>query len=148
MMKTYHGSCHCGFVTFDVDADIDHVRVCDCSICHKRGALLFRVPNDALRPITRLDQMTQYEWGSKTAKDYFCPKCGILPFRRPSVPTALELQTGSKMFYGWAVNTRCLDGFDPKTVRIEAIVRADVPIEDVVASAKVNPVEEGRKPKG
>lgn len=148
MMKTYHGSCHCGFVTFDVDADIDHVRICDCSICHKRGALLFRVPNDALRPITPLDQMTLYEGGSKTAKDYFCPKCGILPFRRASVPTAQELKAESKMFYGWAVKTRCLDGFDPKSLRVEAFVRADVPIDDVIASAKVYPVEDGRTPRG
>lgn len=146
MMKTYQGSCHCGFVRFEVDADIDHVRVCDCSICHKRGALLFRVPNDAVRLITPLSEMALYKWGSETAEDYFCPKCGILPFRRPSVPTEQELQSGSKMFYGWAVNTRCLDGFDPSTVAIDKIERAGVPIDDVIASAEVNPVEDGRKP--
>ena len=147
-MKTYQGSCHCGFVTFEVDADIQHVRVCDCSICHKRGALLFRVPNDALHLITPLDQMTLYKWGSETAEDYFCPNCGILPFRRPSVPTVKELNTDSKMFYGWAINTRCLDDFDTQSVPIDQIVRADVPIEEVIASAKINPVDEGRKPKG
>jgi len=144
MLKTYQGSCHCGFVRFEVDADIKHVRVCDCTICHKRGALLYRVPNDALRPITPLEDMTLYLWGSKTAKDYFCPQCGILPFRRPSVPTIKELQTDSKMFYGWAVNTRCLDDFDPASVETDQIVRRDVPIEEVIASAAVNPVDEQR----
>ncbi len=31
--------------------------------------------------------------GSKTAKDFFCPTCGILPFRRPSDPTYNEILT-------------------------------------------------------
>ena len=30
-------------VKFEVDADLDHVRVCDCSICRRRGALNHRV---------------------------------------------------------------------------------------------------------
>jgi hypothetical protein len=33
MKQTYRGRCHCGKVRFEVDADLDHVRVCDCSIC-------------------------------------------------------------------------------------------------------------------
>src|SRR6185436_15886284 len=32
MKTTYRGSCHCGRVRFEVSADLDHVRVCDCSI--------------------------------------------------------------------------------------------------------------------
>ena len=31
MKQTYQGSCHCGTVRFEVEADLDHVRVCDCS---------------------------------------------------------------------------------------------------------------------
>lgn len=143
-MSTYQGSCHCGFVRFEVEAEITHVRVCDCTICHKRGALLFRVPNEALRLMTPLEDMTLYQWGSKTAKDYFCPHCGILPFRRPSVPTIKELNTDSTMFYGWAINTRCLDDFDPAGVKTDQIVRRDVPIEEVIESAAVNPVDEMR----
>ena len=42
-MTTYRGSCHCGKVRFEVDAEIDHVRSCDCSICRRRGALNYRV---------------------------------------------------------------------------------------------------------
>ena len=37
------GSCHCGKVRFVVTAEIDHVRVCDCSMCRKQGALNFRI---------------------------------------------------------------------------------------------------------
>jgi hypothetical protein len=99
--QTYQGSCHCGRVRFEVDADIDHVRVCDCTVCRKRGALNFRVADEDLRPLTPFEDMTLYQWHTKTAKDYFCPACGILPFRRPR--TAKNI---------WAVNVRCLDGLD------------------------------------
>jgi hypothetical protein len=41
-LQTYAGSCHCGAVRFEVDLELDHVRVWDCSICRKRGALNHR----------------------------------------------------------------------------------------------------------
>ncbi|HAK52776.1 MAG TPA: hypothetical protein DCM54_12865 [Gammaproteobacteria bacterium] len=109
-MKTYHGSCHCGAVQFEVDLELDHVRVCDCSLCRKRGALNYRVEEAQIRVLTPLDEMTLYQWNTKTAKDYFCPRCGILPFHRPR--TAPDLRT---------VNVRCLDGID-----VDAIPRQSV----------------------
>jgi hypothetical protein len=39
MTKTYQGSCHCGRVTFELDADLTHVIDCNCSLCGRRGAL-------------------------------------------------------------------------------------------------------------
>ncbi len=94
MMKTYAGSCHCGAVRFEINADIDHVRACDCSICAKRGALIHRVAPDAFRLLTPLEELSVYRWGSLTAADYFCSVCGILPFRKPSHPTAEERAAG------------------------------------------------------
>ncbi|MBM3563151.1 MAG: GFA family protein [Alphaproteobacteria bacterium] len=112
MRRTYNGSCHCGKVRFEVTADIDHVRVCDCSICRKRGALNFRVEEADLSLTTPLEELSSYQWGTRTAKDYFCPTCGILPFRRPRHTTAAELGGGTKPFTGWAINIRCLDDVD------------------------------------
>ena len=120
-MPTYRGSCHCGRVRFEVDAEIDHVRVCDCSICHRRGALNFRVPRAALRLLGPWEELSIYEWGTKTAKDYFCPVCGILPFRRPGDPAPHELKEGVLPFDGWAVNVRCLDGVDVDALPIKKI---------------------------
>jgi hypothetical protein len=120
-MTTYQGSCHCGRVRFEVDADIDHVRECDCSVCRRRGALNFRVPSDALRLLTPWDELTLYQWGSRTAKDFFCSTCGILPFRRPSDPTPQELLEGVEPFDGWAVNVRCLEGVDVASLPIKRI---------------------------
>ena len=110
MKKTYTGSCHCGDVSFEVDMDLDHVRVCDCTLCRKRGALNFRVEDADMRLLTPLEDMTLYQWHTGVAKDYFCPKCGMLPFRRPR--TAPDL---------WTVNVRCLDGVDLASLPIDYV---------------------------
>lgn len=117
----YRGSCHCGNVRFEVEADIDHLRSCDCSICSRRGALNFRVPKENLRLLTPWEDLTLYQWGTKTAKDYFCSTCGILPFRRPSAPTPQELREGVQPFDGWTINVRCLEGVDLDALPIRRI---------------------------
>ena len=106
-MRTHKGSCHCGRIRFEVDADLDHVRSCDCTVCRRRGALIHRVEKDKLRLLVPWESMTLYQWRSRTARDYFCPKCGILPFRRPADPTPQELLDGVQPFDGWGVNVRC-----------------------------------------
>ncbi|MBI1209975.1 MAG: GFA family protein [Alphaproteobacteria bacterium] len=120
-MKTYTGSCHCGHVRFEVDMDLTHVRSCDCSICRKRGALIHRVENDQLRILTPLSDLTLYQWHSRTAEDYFCPICGILPFRRPRQLTPEEKAQGLPEFSGWAVNVRCLDDVDLDAVQVRRV---------------------------
>ena len=121
VMITHRGSCHCGRVRFEVDADIDHVRSCDCSVCRRRGALNFRVPKQNLRLLTPWEDLTLYQWGSRTARDYFCATCGILPFRRPSDPTSRELAEGVPPFDGWAVNVRCLEDVDVEALPVRKI---------------------------
>lgn len=124
--NTYQGSCHCGKVRFEIAAHIDHLRSCDCSVCKKRGALNFRVTREALNLLTPWQDLALYQWGSKTAKDYFCPACGILPFRRPSDPTQQELLNGVEPFDGWAINVRCIEGFDLDSVPIRQIRGSEI----------------------
>ena len=126
-MPSYQGSCHCGQVRYTVQIDdLDHVRVCDCSICAKRGALNFRVPRENLELHTPWNALTLYQWGSETAEDYFCSTCGILPFRRPSDPTPGELDQGAEPFDGWAINVRCLDGVDFTSLPIRHIAGSKI----------------------
>ncbi len=106
-MQTYRGGCHCGKLRFEADLELDHVRVCDCSICKKRGALLHRVDASNFRLLTPLDDASLYRWHTRTAKDYFCPVCGVLPFRRPRTAP-----------HQWSVNVRCLDGVDPASIPV------------------------------
>ena len=112
MLRKYSGSCHCGLVQFEVEANIDSVRVCNCSICEKRGALIYRVDDDKFKLISDLSALSTYQWHTKTATDYFCPKCGILPFRKPRALTQKEKASGMKSFDGWSVNVRCLQGIN------------------------------------
>jgi hypothetical protein len=107
MSKTYKGSCHCGNIKFEIDSDLAAVRSCDCSICVRRGALNHRVEESQFRllkpaPSSLEDGthgLTVYQFNLRIAKDYFCPVCGISPFRRP--------RTAPQQ---WSVNVRCLEG--------------------------------------
>jgi hypothetical protein len=110
MKRTYRGSCHCGKVAFEVNAELDHVRVCDCSICRRRGALNFRVSETDFRLLTPLDELSVYEWNTKLAKDYFCPVCGILPFRRPRTEPDK-----------WTINVRCLEDIDLESIPVQPV---------------------------
>jgi hypothetical protein len=108
-------------VRFEIEAEIDHVRSCDCSICRKRGALNHRIPKENLRLLTPWEDLVLYQWGSRTARDFFCPTCGIQPFRRPSDPTPAEIREGTQPFAGWAVNVRCLEGVDLDAIPVKKI---------------------------
>ena len=69
MWRTYQGSCHCGQVGFEIDAELDHVRVCDCSICRRRGALLHRVERENFRLKTPLEAMSLYTFHTHAARE-------------------------------------------------------------------------------
>jgi hypothetical protein len=121
VLRTYRGSCHCGRVRFEVDLELDHVRACDCSICRRRGALIHRVEPERLRLLTPLADLTLYQWHTRTAEDYFCPTCGILPFRRPSQRTPREIAEGVPEFSGWGINVRCLDDVELDGIPVRRI---------------------------
>lgn len=127
-LRTYQGSCHCGACRFETDLALDHVRSCDCSVCRRRGALMHRVPDSALRLHTPLDALRVYTWGTGTARDYFCPHCGILPFRRPRALTEAEAAQGMTPFNGWAINVRCLEGVDLDALTVQRIAGAALPL--------------------
>jgi hypothetical protein len=115
-MTLYLGSCHCGRVRFEVQTVLDHVRVCDCSICRRRGALIHRVEESDFKLLTPLEDLSTYRFHTHQATDYFCPRCGVLPFRRPR--TAPHL---------WAVNVRCLEGADLDAIPIERVHGSRLP---------------------
>jgi hypothetical protein len=114
--RRYRGSCHCGRVRFEVDAELDHVRVGDCSICRRRGALNFRLEPEDFHLITPLEDLRLYTFHTHTARDYFCPVCGVLPFRRPR--TAPDK---------WTINVRCLEGVDLDLIPVRRLRCSELP---------------------
>lgn len=101
MSHTHRGSCHCGRVTFELDADLKRVIDCNCSLCRRRGALWHPATDAELRVLTGEADLALYQFNTRTAKHYFCRHCGIHPFIRPRLDPSR-----------WAVNVRCLDGVD------------------------------------
>jgi hypothetical protein len=142
-MTVYAGACHCGAIRFDVEAEIDHVRICDCSVCAMRGGLMFRVREDALRLKTPPAGLSTYRWGSRTATDYFCPTCGVLPFRRPSRPTPEEAASGVEPFDGWSINTRCLEGFSPQRLPVVRVCGSRLRVERDQGRLRASPGRNG-----
>ena len=102
MPRTLTGACHCGRVTFEVDADPTWRVDCNCSLCYMRGALWHGVADANLRILTGENELQLYEFNTRTAKHYFCRHCGIHPFTRPRLDPSR-----------WAVNLRCVEGVDP-----------------------------------
>lgn len=110
-MPIYRGTCHCGAVQFQIDAEITDIYTCDCSLCAKKNALMTTVPEDKFTLLAGADKLTLYQWNTKIARHYFCGVCGIYPFhRKRAMPN----------HYG--INVRCLEEFDADAA---AIRRAD-----------------------
>ena len=100
-MTTYDGGCHCGRVRFRVRASLDRVTYCNCSMCSKKGFLHLIVPPEQFELLSGKDNLTAYEFNTRTAKHTFCKTCGIHAFYVPrSDPDKID------------VNVRCIDDID------------------------------------
>jgi len=111
-MTLHKGSCHCGSVTFVVEApdDLD-LHDCNCSICCMTGYQHLIVKASAFTLISGNDDLTCYTFNTGKAKHYFCRHCGIKSFYVPrSNPD------------GYSVNARCLD---PATIRSSTLTKFD-----------------------
>jgi len=112
MHQTKKGSCHCGAVEFEVELEngFEDIRRCNCSLCRRKGAVIASVPLAKLRVTKGSDNLTLYQWNTKTAKHYFCKTCGIYTHhQRRSRPD----------LFGF--NVACIEGVDPFAFR-------DVPV--------------------
>ena len=107
---THKGSCHCGRVAFEVDGEPAKVLACNCSICSRKGSLLWFVPRDQLRLLTPDENASTYLFNKHLIKHRFCPICGIHPYGEGVDPA------GNRMA---AVNVRCLEDIDLAALSIE-----------------------------
>jgi len=113
-LRTWHGSCHCGRVLFEVDTVLDRVAICNCSICSRRNAVMHRVSAERFRLIQGRGALTFYEFATHTAKHWFCGTCGIYTFHRPRVAPDC-----------YTVNVFCLEGVDRDLVAGLEVQRFD-----------------------
>lgn len=105
----YTGSCHCGRVAFEVGGDISEALSCNCSMCSRKGSLLWFVPRDQLRLLTPDQDVATDLVNKHVIKHRFCANCGIHPFGEGTDIA------GKRMA---AVNIRCLENLDLSSIPV------------------------------
>ena len=105
----YKGSCHCGNMKFEVEGDLTEVVACNCSICSRKGALLWSVPRDALRLLGSGQGVGRYTFNTRTVEHLFCQTCGMHPFAE---------DVGSQEGRSAYVNVLCLDGIEADSLPV------------------------------
>lgn len=81
-MKTYRGSCHCGYVEFEIRTALTRVSECNCSICGRKGYLRHMVSPDRFRLVRGDDALATYQFGTGRALH---PNAGLQAGIRSSI---------------------------------------------------------------
>lgn len=79
MTETFDAACHCGTVQFRVTlaGGLASARRCTCSYCTMRGAVAVSAALDGIAFVAGEDNLTLYQFGTRTARHFFCRTCGI-----------------------------------------------------------------------
>lgn len=105
----HQGSCHCGRVTFEVEGEINTALSCNCSMCQRKGSLLWFAPRTAFRLLTPEADVSTYLFNKHKIKHHFCAHCGIAPYAEATNPAGEPMA---------AINIRCIEGIDLSAVPV------------------------------
>lgn len=109
----FEGSCHCGAVTFRVDADAPSEAIsCNCSHCRRKGLLLAFLPAESFTLTAGAASLTEYLFNKHKIRHRFCAICGCQTHAEGTAPG------GARMA---AVNLRCVPGIDLDALKIEKV---------------------------
>ena len=106
-MTTHTGSCHCGAVRYEFDADLHEGLQCNCSHCHRKGFVLAFIPKEDFRLISGEGAQSEYFFNKKAIRHLFCRTCGVQSYAEGIA------------FPQMAINLRCVDGVDLETLPIK-----------------------------
>jgi len=111
-MDIYKGHCHCGAVTFTVEADLEKSITCNCSRCEALGLILTFVPAAQFTLLSGEENLTKYHFNKKTIDHLFCATCGVESFARATNKAGVATV---------AINIRCLDNVDLSALKPTAV---------------------------
>ena len=103
----HQGSCHCGRIAYEIEADIEQVMECNCSHCSRKGYLLWFVPRAQFQLQSPESALATYTFNKHVIQHHFCPKCGCAPF-------GFGVSNGAEMA---AINVRCLEDVPLATIK-------------------------------
>ncbi len=106
----YKGSCHCGKVAFEAEGDLQGAMACNCSMCSRRGSLLWFIPRDKLQLSTDDAAASTYTFNKHVIEHRFCPTCGIHVYGEGVDPKGNRTA---------AINIRCLEGIDLESIPVK-----------------------------
>ncbi|HMN78910.1 MAG TPA: GFA family protein [Burkholderiaceae bacterium] len=106
----HRGSCHCGKVAFEVEGEIGGALACNCSICARKGSLLWFVPRTSLTLLTPEESASTYMFNKHVIEHRFCPTCGMHPYAVGVDPTGKPMA---------AINLRCVEDLDLATIPVQ-----------------------------
>jgi len=106
----YRGSCHCGQVAFEVEGEVKGGLACNCSMCQRKGSLLWFVPREQFRLLTPEDAARTYTFNKHHIRHRFCAACGIHPYAEATDPKGKPMA---------AVNLRCLESIELASIPVK-----------------------------
>ena len=77
--------CHCGSIEAEInlEANLEKILRCNCSICKRKGAIMSMVKNDDFKITKGAEKLKLYQFHTKVAKHFFCTICGIYTHHNP-----------------------------------------------------------------
>ena len=104
------GSCHCGRIRFEAEGTIEQAMSCNCSICSRKGSLMWFIPRSSLKLLTPDSAANTYTFNKHVIKHRFCPTCGIHPYGEGKDRSGNDIA---------AVNIRCIEGLDLSKIEVQ-----------------------------
>lgn len=111
------GSCHCGAVKQEIDADIpEKLTSCNCSICRRHGSLFAYFPPEKVKITYAPDAVRKYSWGDKGLAFVSCATCNCLSHWESLDPNFTDRM---------GVSARLFDNIDISKIRVRRFDGAD-----------------------
>jgi hypothetical protein len=114
------GRCHCGAMSFEIDAEIPPALTrCTCSFCAKRGALLAYYAPEVFRASAQDGADGVYRWNTALVAHHFCTRCGVAAYS--DSPAFGRDGSWDQVTRRIGVNARLFDDFDAATAPVTVI---------------------------